>query len=116
MIKKIITVALAVCLLFCFVACGNKPSGIYYSGDMNSGTYTKYDFDGGNLTIESYINGVKDESSSLSGKYEIKDNMLTIYHEDSDGVERAVSMSFEMLDEESNDSIKIDAFVCKRAS
>lgn len=115
--KRISAIFLIICIALLFLAsCGNKPSGVYYAGDKASGTYTKYDFDGSTITIESYLNGVKNESASLVGKYEIDDNQITIHYEDENGSEKTISKAFEMVYEDSNDTIKIGVLICHRES
>ena len=113
MIKKIIAIGLIVLMCVSFISCGNKPKGIYYSGDKASGTYVKYDFDGSEISIETYIEGKKKDSASISGKYKIDENQITITYKNEKGEEAAVTKYFEMIDE---NSIKIDSFVCYSAS
>ena len=111
--KRLVAVLLLIGLCFCFVSCGNKPKGIYYSGDKASGTYVKYDFDGSKILIETYINGKKKENESILGKYKIEDNQITITYKNEKGEEAAVTKYYEMIDE---NSIKIDSFICRRSS
>ena len=109
MTKKIVSVVLLIVLCFCFSSCGNKPKGIYYSGDKASGTYVKYDFDGSKIAIETYIDGKKKDTASILGKYKIDNNQITITYKNEKGEEAAVTKYFEMIDEK---SIKIDSFIC----
>ncbi len=111
--KKLIVILLAFILLLSFASCGNSPDGVYYSGNVKSGTYKMCDFDGGEIVIESYVDGKKIDSASIKGDYEIDGNQLRIYVEKD--AEEPVEMikPFEMLNE---NSIKIDSFIFYSAS
>ena len=106
--KKLITVTLVFVLLLCIASCGSVPDGVYYSGDIKSGTYKKCDFDGDEIVIEIYVDGKKIDASSVQGEYEIDENRLTIYVENDDGECVEIIKPFEIIDEK---SIKIDSFI-----
>ena len=106
--KKIVALILVVVFCIGFVSCGDDPDGIYYSGDIKSGTYKKCEFDGDKITIESYIAGKKIESDSIEGDYEIDENHLIISFENAKGEKVEIIKAFETLDEK---SIKIDSLI-----
>lgn len=111
--KKFIVVILITSIVFCFVSCGNGLKGVYYSGEVDSGTYMKCDIYGDRISIESYFDGQKIEAQSIKGTYEINDNQMTIYHENEKG-ERVVTVKyFENL---KDGSLKIDMFIFFRES
>ena len=111
--KKILALVLAVVFCFCFVSCGNNPNGAYYSGDVESGTYKKCDFDGGRIIIESYVAGKRNDGASVEGKYEIDGDSIIIRYENSKGETVEIIKYFETIDE---NTIKIDSLIFKSES
>ena len=109
MVKKVVAIILVMLVCFSLVSCGNKPSGVYYSGDRASGTYIKYDFGVSKVSIEAYVDGKKNDSSSVEGKYKIEENQLTIFYKNEKGEESAKTLYYERLDK---NSIKIDSLIC----
>ncbi len=106
--KKIVALILVVVFCIGFVSCGDDPDGIYYSGDIKSGTYIKCEFDGNKITMESYVSGKKSESTSIEGEYEIDGGFLVIRYENDKNEAVEVIKDFEILDEK---SIKIDSLI-----
>lgn len=111
--KKIIALFLVSVFCFCLISCGNNPDGIYYSGNVESGTYKKCNFDGGKIIIESYIAGKRNGGASIEGKYEIDGDNIIIRYENADGEDIEIIKAFETIDEH---SIKIDSLIFKSES
>ncbi len=76
MVKRIIALALVLCLTLCFFAsCGSTLSGTYKTAEV-FGSYTSIKFSGSKMTIKAYAAG--NEITSAEAKYKIKDGTITI--------------------------------------
>ena len=76
MAKRIIALALVLCLTLCFFAsCGSTLSGTYKTAEV-FGSYTSLKFSGSKVTIKAY--GAGNAVSSGEAKYAIKDGTITI--------------------------------------
>ena len=111
MFKRFITIFLLLVFSLILISCGAKPSGVYYSGDIESKNYMRCEFNGNKISIDIYSNGVKIDNLSISGKYDINGDQITIFHKNENGEEQSTTKYFEFFDD---DSLKIDAFIFER--
>ena len=76
MAKRIIALALVLCLTLCFFAsCGSTLSGTYKTAEV-LGSYTSLRFSGSKVVIKTYVAG--NEVTSAEAKYKIKDGTITV--------------------------------------
>ena len=76
MAKRIIALALVLCLTLCFFAsCGSTLSGTYKTAEV-FGSYTSLKFSGSKVTIKAYVAGA--EVTSAEADYAIKDGTITV--------------------------------------
>ena len=66
--KKILCAVLVVIMVLSLAACGNKLKGTYKT-EETWGSYVSYTFDGNEVTVKTYVAGVK--LLELEGTYEI---------------------------------------------
>ena len=104
---RILAVALvAVMLCLSLAACGKKLSGTYEAeiGGSIAGYTATYDFSGSKVEVTKTVTllGTKN-STTIEGKYEIKDDEITLSFETSDDDIKSGTFTFE----ETEDGIKI---------
>lgn len=89
-IRILSLVIVAVMLSVMLASCGGIDKGEYVFGDKNlTKTYDSFTFQGSKFTYDVYVQGAKQESESLAGKYKIKDGVLTLTWLDAEGAEHS---------------------------